>query len=117
MHAAKDSYWKLQPAQRHWRPPRRRGLPRGIVLPAWAIYILPIPLARWLAPPALNVLLAHGVWPGFRGIVSSAWAFQSIASPVALVLLLAGDFLLRRIPFFLLRSESGWRGRRPLRCS
>ena len=76
---------------------RRSGLPRGIVVPAWAIYILPIPLARWLTPPELNVNLAHSVWPGFRGIVSSAWTFQLIAIPVALALLFLADAILRRI--------------------
>ena len=77
--------------------PEASGLPRGIVVPAWAIYILPVPLARWLTPPELNVNLAHEVWPGFRAIVSSPWTFQLIAIPVALVLLLAADFLLRRV--------------------
>jgi hypothetical protein len=76
---------------------RRRSLPRGIVVPAWAIYILPIPLARWLTPPELNINLAHQVWPGFSAIVSSAWTFQLIAIPVALALLLAADFVLRSV--------------------
>jgi len=75
---------------------RRRGLSRHSALLAWSLYVALFPVSAWLAPPELNVNLAHAPWGFFRSYISQLWVFQAGASALTLALLLAWERALGR---------------------
>jgi len=76
---------------------RHREVPRWIPLGAFGLLVGAIVLSYLATPPALNVNMAHRVWPPVARIVPSLWASWAANLAIACVLLLVADRLLRRI--------------------
>jgi hypothetical protein len=68
---------------------RRKGWPRGVVLPSWLFYTAWVLFSRWVTDPALNVNLSHQTWGPLAGMMGSVWVSGALNSAVML-----GGFLL-----------------------
>ncbi len=75
---------------------RRIGLPRGILLPAWSLFPLMLAVSRWTTGAALNVNLAHAVWPPVARSFPNLWTYWTFNAALALALLFAAELSLRR---------------------
>jgi hypothetical protein len=61
---------------------RRKGWPRGVVLPAWLFFTAWVPMSRWVTDPALNVNLSHAGWEPLAHLTGGVWlsgAFNAMA--------------------------------------
>src|SRR5262249_51911805 len=76
---------------------RRAPYPPRCWLYALALF-LAMQLVSYLAtPPSLNVNVSHAPWPPFDRIFPAMWSYSAFNAALALILLLAGDALLRRV--------------------
>jgi hypothetical protein len=76
---------------------RRKGWPRGVVLPAWLFYSLWVMSCHWTTDPAHNVNMAHGAWGPIAHWMGGVWLSGAINSAILLGTFLAADGVLRRL--------------------
>ena len=76
----------------------RAGWPPGVAAPAWAFYLMWVPVCYWFTPPALNVNLAHAPWPPLAGVFPRLWMSWAANALQSLVSFLIADYILRRWP-------------------
>lgn len=76
---------------------RRKGWPRGLVLPAWAFFTLWVISCHWTTDPALNVNLVHAVWEPLTGLVTHVWLSAWLNSGAMLVGFILTDAAMRRL--------------------
>jgi hypothetical protein len=76
---------------------RRKGWPRGMVLPTWLFFSLWVLSCHWTTDPAFNVNMAHAPWGPWAGVVGGVWWSGLINSTAMLVGFLLADAVLRRV--------------------
>jgi hypothetical protein len=76
---------------------KRRGWPRGIVLPAWLFFTAWVLMSRWVTDPALNVNLSHAAWGPLNGLTGGVWLAGAFTATSMLGGFLIANAVLRRL--------------------
>lgn len=76
---------------------RRRGWPRGVVLPSWIFFSLWVVSCHWTTDPVLNVNMAHGAWGPIAHWMGGVWLSGVINSAILLGTFVVADAVVRRL--------------------
>ncbi len=72
---------------------RASGVPRWAPLAAWCGWLVLQALAYVVTDPALNVNVAHSVWPPFASVFESVWAYRAFNAGFAIPFLLGAHWI------------------------
>jgi hypothetical protein len=73
----------------------RLGLPRGVILPAWLLYLGAMVASYFVTPPSLNINLVHEPWPPMASVFTEPWMSWLVNGALTLVLLAIADRAIR----------------------